>query len=201
MPFSIVIFLAALWALSTEMVEDSFVDLIYGHIYGWRTLVYALATASMILATVSAVSVYYAARLLIQYVSLVTQVSAILIGLIGLFWLGSSILSIVRREQGELEEARKMSRTGISETRNFLVTLQLVSIEELEILLIIIPLVVASHALEASVAAAIGVIASVTAAALLRRSFERLVAGKLSYLKIASGVFLIGLGIVLFLQI
>ena len=183
------------------MVEDSLVDLVYGHIYGWRTLVYALATASTILVTVSAVSVHYAARLLIQYVSLVTQISAILIGLIGFFWLGSSILSILRKEQGELEEARRMSRTGVSETRNFLVTLQLVSIEELEILLIIIPLVVASHALEASVAAAIGVMASVTAAALLRRSFERLVAGKLTYLKIASGVFLIGLGVVLFLQI
>lgn len=201
MPFNIVIFLAALWALSTEMVEDSLVDLVYGHMYGWRTLVYALASASVILVTVSAVSVYYAAGLLIQYVSLVTQISAILIGLIGLFWLGSSILSIARKEQGELEEAKRMSRTGISETKNFLVALQLVSIEELEILLIIIPLVVASHALEASVAAAIGVTASVTAAALLRRSFERLVAGKLRYLKIVSGVFLIGLGIVLFFQI
>ena len=131
------------------MVEDSLVDLIYGHIYGWRTLVYALVAASVILITVSAVSVYYAARLLIQYVSLVTKISASLIGLIGFFWLGSSILSIARKEQGELEVAKKMSRTGISGTRNFLVTLQLVSIEELEILLIIIPLVVASHALEA----------------------------------------------------
>lgn len=183
------------------MVEDSLVDLVYGHIYGWQTLVYALVTASAILITVSTVLVYYAAALLIQYVSLVTKISAILIGLIGLFWLGSSILSIARKEQGELEEAKKMSRIGISETRNFLVTLQLVSVEELEILLIIIPLVVASHALEASVAAVIGVLASVIAAALLRRSFERLVAEKIRYLKIASGAFLIGLGIVLFLQI
>jgi uncharacterized membrane protein len=201
LPFNNVIFLAALWALSTEMVEDSLVDLVYGHIYGWRTLVYALVTASVILTAISAVSIYSALTLLIQYVSLVTKISAILIGLIGSFWLGSSILGIVRKEQGELEEARRMSRAGTSGTRNFLVTLELVSIEELEILLIIIPLVVASHAIEASLAAVIGVITSVTAAALLRRSFERLVAGKLRYLKIASGAFLIGLGIVLFFQI
>jgi uncharacterized membrane protein len=92
----------------------------------------------VILTTISAVSVYSALTLLIQYVSLVTKISAVLIGLIGSFWLGSSILGIVRKEQGELEEARRMSRAGTSGTRNFLVTLELVSIEELEILLIII---------------------------------------------------------------
>ena len=88
-----------------------------------------------------------------------------------------------------------------SEVRNFLIAFQLVSIEELEILPIIIPLVVASHALEASLAASIGVLASPTTAALLRRSFEKLVAGKLQYLKLASGTFLIGLGLVLFFQV
>jgi uncharacterized membrane protein len=199
--FNTVIFVAALWALSTEMVEDSLVDLVYGHMYGWRTLVYALVTASAILTTASVISVYYALTLLIQYVSLVTKISAILIGLIGTFWLGSSILGILRKEDSEVDEARKMSRAGISGTRNFLVALELVSIEELEILLIIIPLVVASHGVEASLAAVIGVIASVSAAALLRRSFEKLVAGKLRYLKIASGTFLIGLGVILFFPI
>jgi uncharacterized membrane protein len=68
--FNTVIFLATLWALSTEMVEDSLVDLVYGHMYGWRTLVYALVTAFVILIVVSAVSVYYALTLLIQYVGL-----------------------------------------------------------------------------------------------------------------------------------
>jgi len=183
------------------MVEDSLVDLVYGHIYGWRTLAYALLTASAILTTISAIAVYFALTLLIQYVSLVTKLSAILIGLIGSFWLATSIIGSVRKEQGELEEARRKSRVGASGTRNFLVALELVSIEELEILLIIIPLVVASHAVEASLAAGIGVIASLTAAALLRRTFERLVAGKLRYLKVASGAFLIGLGVILFLQI
>jgi uncharacterized membrane protein len=95
-----------------EMVEDSLVDLVYGHIYGWRTLVYALLTASVVLTTVSAISVYYALTLLIQYVSLVTKISAVLIGLIGSFWLGASILGIVRKEQGELEEVRRKGRAG-----------------------------------------------------------------------------------------
>jgi hypothetical protein len=60
---------------------------------------------------------------------------------------------------------------------------------------------VASHGLEASLAAAIGVMVGLTTAALLRKSFEKLVAAKLAYLKIASGAFLIGLGIVLFFQV
>jgi uncharacterized membrane protein len=198
--FNTVIFLAALWALSTEMVEDSLVDLVYGHIYGWRTLVYALISASTVLVSISAILIYYSLTILVQYIAVVTKGSAILLGMIGLFWLVSSIQEIVRRAGGELEEIKKVRRAK-SEVRNFLIAFQLVSIEELEILLIIIPLVVASHGLEASLAAAIGVLASLTTAALLRRSFEELVAGKLRYLKLASGTFLIGLGLILFLQV
>jgi uncharacterized membrane protein len=198
--FNTVIFLAALWALSTEMVEDSLVDLVYGHIYGWRTLVYALISASTVLVSISAILIYYSLTILVQYIAVVTKGSAILLGMIGLFWLVSSIQEIVRRAGGELEEIKKVRRAK-SEVRNFLIAFQLVSIEELEILLIIIPLVVASHGLEASLAAAIGVLASLTTAALLRRSFEKLVAGKLRYLKLASGTFLIGLGLILFLQV
>ena len=181
------------------MVEDSLVDLVYAHIYGWRTLVYALISSSAILVSVSAISISYALTKLVQYIAAVTQGSAILLGLIGLFWLASSIQEIIRNKGGEVEEMRKGTRAK-SEVRNFLIAFQLVSIEELEILLIIIPLVVASHALEASLAASIGVLASLTTAALLRRSFEKLVAGKLRYLKLASGTFLIGLGLVLFFQ-
>jgi uncharacterized membrane protein len=144
--------------------------------------------------------IYYSLTILVQYIPLVTKSSAILLGLIGLFWLISSIQEIVRRAGGELEEIRKV-RPAKSEVRNFLIAFQLVSIEELEILLIIIPLVVALHGLEASVAATIGVLASLTTAGLLRRSFEKLVTGKLRYLKLASGAFLIGLGLVLFLQV
>ena len=201
MAFSTLVFLAALWALSSEMVEDSLVDLVYGQVYGWRTLVRALISASVLLIAISALLIYYALTLLVQYVGVVTKVSAILLGLIGLFWLASSIIEMVRKEVGELEEIRKMRRNVRSGVRNFLIAFQLVSVEELEILLIIIPLVVASHALEASLAAGIGILASLTTAALLRRSFKRLVAGKLRYLKIASGAFLIGLGIILFFQI
>jgi uncharacterized membrane protein len=182
------------------MVEDSLVDLVYGHIYGWRTLVYALISASTVRVSISVILIYYSLTILVQYIAVVTKGSAILLGMIGLFWLVSSTQEIVRRAEGELEEIKKVRRAK-SEVRNFLIAFQLVSIEELEILLIIIPLVVASHGLEASLAATIGVLASLTTAALLRRSFEKLVAGKFRYLKLASGTFLIGLGLILFLQV
>ncbi len=182
------------------MVEDSLVDLVYGHIYGWRTLVYALTFASAVLGSISAFVIYFSLTTLVQYVEVVTRGSAILLGVIGLLWLTTSIREILHRVGGELDEARSATPAK-SEVRNFLMAFQLVSIEELEILLIIIPLVIASHGLEASLAAAIGVLASLATAAVLRKRFEKLVAGKLRYLKIASGAFLIGLGIVLFFQI
>ena len=131
------------------MVEDSFFDLVYGHIYGWRTLVYALISASTVLVSISAILINSSLTIFIQYIAVVTKGSAILLGLIGLFWLASSIQGIVRRAGGELEDIRNVRRAK-SEVRNFFIAFQLVSIEELEILLIIFPLVITSHGLEAS---------------------------------------------------
>jgi uncharacterized membrane protein len=198
--FSIAIFFAALWALSSEMAEDSLVDLVYGHLYGWRTLVRALISASIILVTLSALLVYFALTLLVEFVTVVSRASAGLLVLIGLFWLLSSVRAIARKED-EMEELSRIKLDAKSGLRNFMVAFQLVSIEELEILLIVIPLLVSSHGLEAFLAAAIGIATSLTTALVLRRNFEKFVAGKLKYVKIVSGFFLIGLGIVLFLEI
>ena len=67
--------------------------------------------------------------------------------------------------------------------------------------MILIPLILASHALEAVSAATIGISVSVSLAVILRKSFERFVVGKIRYLKVVSGFFLIGLGIVLFIEL
>lgn len=198
MPFSSVVFIAALWALSSEMIEDSLVDLIYGHIYGWRILTYALIAASSALVTISAISIYYALALLVQYLDVVTKASAILLGIIGLFWLVSSASG---KTDSEVEEAREAGLLRRSQLGKFFIAFQLVVVEELEILLIMIPLVVAAHALEAILAATVGVVLSLSTALALRKNFEKLVAGKLRYLKLASGSFLVILAIVLFLEI
>ncbi len=194
---SLPILVAALWALSTEMVEDSLVDLIYLHMYGWRALIYALIAASIILVTASTIAVYYALSVLVQDLSLVTKISAILLGLIGLFWIVTSLLG----RESEVEEAKAKQAKPRTQFRSFLVVLQLVIIEELEILLIVIPLVVASHELEASLAAATGILISLSIALFLRKNFEKMIAGKLRYLKLASGTFLLVLALVLFLEL
>ena len=171
------------------MIEDSIVDLIYGQIFGWRTLIRALLTASVILVSISAVVILFASTFLQSYVGLIHKGSAVLLGLIGAFWLARTVF----RRENEVEEAK--ARKG-----DFVAALQLVSIEELEILLIVVPLILASHAMEASFAASIGVLLSVSTAALLRKPFSRFVEGRMGTLKIASGLFLILLGIVLFLD-
>lgn len=109
--------------------------------------------------------------------------------IIGVFWLSRSI----HVRQDELREA------SASEA-NFTSALQLVSIEELEILLVMVPLVLASHTLEAASAASCGVLLSVSLAALLRKPFSKFVEGRMRILKLASGMFLIILGIVLFID-
>ncbi|MDA4127874.1 MAG: hypothetical protein OK422_00180 [Thaumarchaeota archaeon] len=195
MAFSIVVFVAALWALMSEMVEDLLVNLIYGHMFGWRNLVYALIAASTIIVVSASLLIYYSASLLLTYVDTITKLSAILLGAIGIFWLGSSLFR--PEDESVAEEARRNISDGKPKSRSFIVLLQLVSIEELEIFLIIVPLILASHSLEASTAATIGVVTSVSVAALLRKKLERFLAGKFRYLKMASGVFLLALGVVL----
>ena len=113
MAFSVAIFVAAVWALSSEMAEDSFVDLIYGHMYGWQTLIRALISASILLVIVSAVSIYLALGFLVEYASFVSRGSAILLGVIGFFWLTSSLNEMRKREQSkELAEIGRMQPKG-----------------------------------------------------------------------------------------
>ena len=194
MPFSVIIFLAALWALSSEMIEDSLVDLVYGHMFGWRNLIYALIAASLILVTVFSILIYYYSSFLVSNIVLISKGAAVLLGAIGAFWLGSSIIN--RVGASEADELWKKRGGKIT----FFVTLQLVSVEELEIFLILIPLILASHTLEATSAATIGMVASVSLAAYLRKDFERFVIGRMRYLKMISGSFLIVLGVVLFFE-
>ncbi|QQG48714.1 MAG: hypothetical protein HY247_08275 [archaeon] len=112
--------------MSTEMVEDSVVDLIYGHLFGWKTLIKALIIASIMITFVSALVVFFAATYLQAYLGLVQKGAAILLGMIGAFWFLTSIFG----KEDEIEEAK--SRKG-----NLSVALQLVSVEEVEIVLII----------------------------------------------------------------
>ena len=100
-----------------------------------------------------------------------------------------------------MDEARRTVADGKLKSRSFMVLLQLVLVEELEIFLILIPLILASHALEASAAATIGIVSSISMGVLLRKRFERFLAGKFRYLKLVSGAFLLALGIILFLEI
>ncbi len=102
MPFDVIIFVAALWALSSEMIEDSLVDLIYGHMFGWRNLIRALVTVSLILGVIFSVLIYYASSFLVIYVDSISKGAAVLLGIIGAFWLGSSIL------RGREEDRKRM---------------------------------------------------------------------------------------------
>jgi uncharacterized membrane protein len=162
--------------------------------FGWRNLIYALIAASLILVTAFSILIYYYSSFLVSNIVLISKGAAVLLGAIGAFWLGSSIIN--RVWTSEADELRNKRGGKIT----FFVTLQLVSVEELEIFLILIPLILTSHTLEATSAATIGIVASVSLAAYLRKDFERFVVGRMRYLKMISGSFLIVLGVILFFE-
>jgi uncharacterized membrane protein len=183
--FSALVFLAAAWALSTEMIEDAVADLIYGHIFGWKTFVEAMAIATVLMATDGAALIIYGSAYLQLYMNFVRKGAAVLLAVVGAFWL-------VGVAAGDREE----EWTGSSDLVS---AVKFVAVEELEILLIIIPLVLASHVQEAVTAAAFGIVASAGSAFLLRKRFARLVRGRLRALKLFSGSLLIFMGAVLYL--
>ncbi len=192
--FSVLVLVTALWGLSFEMVEDSFVNLIYARMFGWGRFLYALLIASVVVVPASIAFVLIAPSLFQSYLPLVQKGGALLLVAIGVGWLGFALAG----GETELEEARKAERTGPSPRRSLALATQLVAVEEAEIVVILIPLVLASHPFEAIIAAIVGVGAALTVASTLRRRFAKLVAGRFRLLKALSGTALFFLGLALF---
>jgi uncharacterized membrane protein len=189
--FSVLILAAALWGLTFEMVEDSVVDLIYARIFGWPTFLRAFLLGSAVVLPLSAAFVLGAPQLFQSYLPLVQKGGALLLVVIGIGWLGFAAAG----GASEVEAAKEAARKPRGRARSLALATQLVAVEALEIVAILIPLVTASHPLEAFTAGILGVSIALIVAATLRRRIAGLLEGRFRTLKALSGTALILVGL------
>jgi|BEDMetMinimDraft_2_1075160.scaffolds.fasta_scaffold00299_6 putative Ca2+/H+ antiporter (TMEM165/GDT1 family) len=181
LPFSLAVFIASLWSLSTEMFEDASVDFIYARIFGVRRLVLSLIYSAIILTGLTSILVYIFRTELLPYLPFASKFSAVFLGAVGVYWLIFSL------KNGKKAESADKSP--------FL----LVFAEVLELFFILLPLSLTNHVQEAAASAIISVLVSLTSAFLLQRLFGNFLSKnlKIKYLKFLSGIILIFLAIIL----
>ncbi len=192
--FSLFVLVAVLWGLTSEMVEDSIVNLIYVRMFGWETFLKAVGIATVVVVPASASFVLSTPTLLHAYLPLVQKGGALALVAIGVGWLAFALAG----KESEVAEAREAERKAGGSQRSLVLATQMMAVEEAELVVILIPVVLASHALEATVAAIVGVGVALVVASTLRRRFARLVEGRLRLLKGLSGTALLALGLILF---
>jgi putative Ca2+/H+ antiporter (TMEM165/GDT1 family) len=181
LPFSLAVFIASLWGLSTEMLEDAAVDFIYARIFGVRRLVLSLIYSAIILTGVTAAVVYLFRTKLLPYLPYASRFSALFLAGVGIYWLIFSF--------------RNGKETESTDRSPFL----LVFAEVLELFFILLPLSIANHIQEAAASAIVAALISLTSAFLLQRLFGNFLSKnlKMKYLKFLSGMVLIILAVIL----
>ncbi len=197
MNFDIIIFATALYALTTETIEDSFVLIIYQITFGKKVVIYGLVFASITVAFILALLVIYGIPNIEAYSEYVVKGSGIfLIGLGGYWMIRFMLVKMsILKEESEESELKQKSIT------NSVAPFMMVFVELLEILAILIPFVLTNHIVETS----LSVVASVGVSLMLmfviggrlRSKFEN----KLSQVKMFAGMALVLSGVVIILHV
>lgn len=196
MNFDIIIFATALYALTTETIEDSFVLIIYQMAFGKKTVIYGLVFASVTVAFILVLLVVYGIPNIEAYSEYVVKGSGIFLIGMGGYWIIRFLLVKIGTLKEESEESELKQK---SITKSF-VPFMMVFVELLEILAILIPFVLTNHIVETSLSVVVSVGLSIVLMFViggrLRSKFEN----KLSQVKMFAGMALILSGSIIILH-
>ncbi len=109
MVFNTIIFATALYALSTETIEDAFVLMIYNIIYGKKSVIFGLAAAAAIVALSMLAVTYYKIPQFELYSEYVILGSGIFLFGIGGYWIARYFLV----KKGIIKEESKSAKSSI----------------------------------------------------------------------------------------
>lgn len=197
MNFDIIIFATALYALTTETIEDSFVLIIYQMAFGKKTVIYGLVFASVTISFILLLLVVYGIPNIEAYSEYVVKGSGIFLIGMGGYWIMRFLLVKIGTLKEESEESELKQK---SITKSF-VPFMMVFVELLEILAILIPFVLTNHIVETSLSVVVSVGLSIVLMFViggrLRSKFEN----KLSQVKMFAGMALILSGTIIILHI
>ncbi len=194
MAFDLIIFATVLYALTTEIIEDSFVLIIYQITFGKKNVFYGLLAASVTVVFILIVLVLYGIPNIEPYSEyVVTGSSLFLVGL-GSFW----ILKFWLVRIGIMKEESETEQKSI--TKSF-ASFTMVFLELLEILAILVPFILTNHILETSLSAAISIVISTGLMFVVGGRLRKKLENKLTQVKLFAGMALILSGVVIIFHV
>lgn len=190
--FDVIIFATALYALTTETIEDAFVLVIYQIMFGKKNVLYGLVSAVITISFVMVVLVLYGIPNLELYSSYVINGSGIFLIGLGIYW----ILRFWLVKSGILhdETNRDFMRTSVSKS---FMSFMMVFVELLEILAILIPFTLANYIVEVSISSAISIAVSLGLVLVVGSKIRKKLENRLTQVKLFAGMALILSGIVI----
>jgi len=190
--FDVIIFATALYALTTETIEDAFVLVIYQLMFGKKNVLYGLVSAAITISFIMIILVLYGIPNLELYSPYVINGSGIFLIGLGIYW----ILRFWLVKRGILQEQSNRDSVRTSGSKSFM-SFIMIFVELLEILAILIPFTLANYIVEVSLSSAISIATSLglvfAVGGKMRRKFEN----RLTQVKLLAGIALILSGIVI----
>jgi len=186
--FDVIIFATALYALTTETIEDAFVLIIYRITFGKKNVIYGLVSASITISFIMIILVLYGIPNLELYSTYIINGSGIFLIGFGSYW----ILRFWLVKKGILGIDEVDSKKSIS--KSFMAFI-MVFTELLEILAILIPFTLANYIIEVSLSSAISIIASLGLIFFIGGKMKKKLENRLTHVKLFAGMALIISGI------
>lgn len=184
MAFDFIIFATALYALTTETIEDAFILIIYQIAFGKKIVLYGLIAASVTVASILVVLVIYGIPNLELYSNYVVTGSGLFLIALGVYWIIRFFL--VRR--GTLKEESGLEQKTVTKS---VASFTMVFVELLEILAISVPFILTDHIMETSISIAVSILISVILMVVVGKRLRSKFENKLTQVKLFAGVALI----------
>jgi len=194
MAFDIIIFSSALFALTTETIEDAFVLLIYQIAFGKRNVIYGLIAASITVSSVLIVLVLYGIPNIESYSEYVIIGSGLFLVALGGYWMIRFLLVKLCIIKEESDSEHK------SMTKSF-APFMMVFVELLEILAILVPFILTNHVVEASFSIIVSISISIILIFVIDKRLRNKFENKLTQAKMLAGIALILSGTVIILNL
>jgi hypothetical protein len=193
MAFNFIIFAAALYALTTEIIEDSLVLVIYQIAFGKRNVLYGLLAASVTVAFILLFLVFYGIPNMAQYSGYVVTGSGMFLTGLGGFWMTRFWLVRMGIMKEESEEQKSVTKS--------LAAFTMIFVESLEVLAILVPFVLTNHVIETSLSFAISIAISVVLMFAVGSRLRRKLANRLTQVKLFAGMALVISGVVIIFHV
>ena len=194
MAFDFIIFATVLYALTTEIIEDSFVLIIYQITFGKKNVFYGLLAASVTVVFILIVLALYGIPNIEPYSDYVVIGSGLFLVGLGSFW----ILKFWFVRIGIMKEESETEQKSI--TKSF-ASFTMVFLELLEILAILVPFILTNHILETSLSAAISIVISTGLMFVVGGRLRKKLENKLTQVKLFAGMALILSGVVIIFHV